>query len=143
MALIALRTGFTAGLIRPSHVPDPLQRTRPAAVDLPALSVVKLNASGQWALADSTSAPIDTWLVVLPVKAGMPATGFKSTMVEGLNLDAYAFGARAGLSATAGRIDDAPAAGKACGMVVPADGYALAGNTPDKLLMWNSAQSGI
>lgn len=138
MADLALISGQTPGVIRPSNTADPLQRTLPAAVDLTAGTVVKLNASGQWAKASNADAPADCWLVWDKASAGKPVTGYKSTMFDSFDVSGLAIGAKVGLSANAGKISDAPAAGKACGIVVPANGYALAGSV-DKVLMWNSA----
>jgi hypothetical protein len=87
MAAIALQSGVT----RLSVVESIEQDTHPAAAAITAPAIVKQNTSGQWAAA--VAADTGVYLVVKSVPAGMPVTGIKQGVVDGLNLSALAYGA--------------------------------------------------
>ncbi len=130
MADLALKT---ANRIEVSDSLD--QLTLQASVDVTAGQAVYADANGQWALADAsvvgTSALVQIYVALKTVKALQAVTAVRVGEIDGVNVDALAYGAPIYLSDTAGALSSTP------GTIVVILGWVLAapaGAAVDKII---------
>ncbi len=130
MAAIAVQTGVTALSIVESIEQD----AHPANVDITIPAIVKQNSAGKWVLA--VAADTGTYFATKTVKAGMPMTGIKRGVVDGLELSALAIPAVL-YSNASGVPDTATSTNALVVAEVIAAHSNLTGTSADKLLRVN------
>ncbi len=132
MAALAL---VTADVVEVFDSVKEKQKSAPCAVVVVAGNLVRLNADGQWILAESGAAAtlVGVYFAAFSRQIGQGLTGFKEVKADGFNIDALAFGASV-FANPAGAIGDAAGvASLAVGRVIPGWSNTV-GNPAKKIL---------